>query len=381
MKKYDVHICMVSGQPTPNYIPILDNSFRPEEVILLISDEMKNQAEMLQDVLKERCPNVRVHTLAVEDVYNVAAIREPLVDKIAEIGKENIALNVTGGTKLMALEAYQLISNDLEYDSFYFIPEENSVFILGSHEKIPLEPPKLLVKDYLKLHGYIIKNATEPKNSSLQNLSELTQELIMMTDNRKNALSHLNGLISAHNKALKINIVGREPHHAAFQDMLGLFADYNLLKAVDDHIVFSSHEARDYINGGWFEEHVFEMANKLDQMQDCLMNVEIDHAWKHEKQKNEIDVIYMRNNTLHMIECKTVNYDSTSHRGATEQGMNALYKLEALKKIGGSQCKARFASYRRLTSAMRDRAKASNISISEDKELTGLRTQLFNWDK
>lgn len=41
MKKFDVHVCLVSDQALPNFIPVLAEDFRPQEVILLATEPMK----------------------------------------------------------------------------------------------------------------------------------------------------------------------------------------------------------------------------------------------------------------------------------------------------------------------------------------------------
>ena len=47
MKKFDVHVCLVSEQAIPNFVPVVDKEFRPKEVVLLVTDKMKAKAEIL----------------------------------------------------------------------------------------------------------------------------------------------------------------------------------------------------------------------------------------------------------------------------------------------------------------------------------------------
>ena len=43
MKKFDVHVRLVSDQALPNFIPVLAEDFRPQEVILLATEPMKKK--------------------------------------------------------------------------------------------------------------------------------------------------------------------------------------------------------------------------------------------------------------------------------------------------------------------------------------------------
>jgi len=43
IQRHDVHVCLVSEQATPNFIPVLDARFRPREVILVVSPQMRER--------------------------------------------------------------------------------------------------------------------------------------------------------------------------------------------------------------------------------------------------------------------------------------------------------------------------------------------------
>ena len=56
MPKYDIHVCLVSGQAAPNLLPILDSEFKPKEAIFLVSKTMKEKATFLANTFKTQ-PN------------------------------------------------------------------------------------------------------------------------------------------------------------------------------------------------------------------------------------------------------------------------------------------------------------------------------------
>ena len=43
-----IHVCLVSAQPIPNLIPLRMEELRPDKVILLVSSDMKIQADRLE---------------------------------------------------------------------------------------------------------------------------------------------------------------------------------------------------------------------------------------------------------------------------------------------------------------------------------------------
>ena len=116
------------------------------------------------------------------------------------------------------------------------------------------------------------------------------------------------------------------------------------------------------------------MAKSLPGVQDIALNVQIENADAKTHQNNELDVVLLINNVLHVLECKTANF--TRSEAKAEE---ALYKLESLKKLGGLRTKAMLLSYRELLPTSRDRANGAKISLIEQKDLKGMKTLLEKW--
>ena len=68
MPKFDTHLCLVSKQPVPNLIPVLDQSFSPRRVVLAVSGEMRSQGKWLSAVIQRH--QVLVEMLTVPDAWN-----------------------------------------------------------------------------------------------------------------------------------------------------------------------------------------------------------------------------------------------------------------------------------------------------------------------
>ena len=115
-------------------------------------------------------------------------------------------------------------------------------------------------------------------------------------------------------------------------------------------------------------------AKSLPGVQDIALNVQIENVDAKTHQHNELDVVLLINNVLHVLECKTANF--TRSEAKAEE---ALYKLESLKKLGGLRTKAMLLSYRELLPTSRDRANGAKISLIERKDLKGMKTLLEKW--
>jgi hypothetical protein len=89
-----------------------------------------------------------------------------------------------------------------------------------------------------------------------------------------------------------------------------------------------------------------------------------------------MDVTFLKDNRLYIIECKTKRY-SANDQGA---GADTLYKLDTLKDLlGGLQAKAMLISFTELGDYDKQRAGDLNISLCCHKQLPKLSEHLLKW--
>jgi hypothetical protein len=68
-----IYICLVSGQPIPNLIPLKMEVLAPQRVILLVSPDMVIQADRLEKVIRSWKIDVERHTISP---YNLHSARK-----------------------------------------------------------------------------------------------------------------------------------------------------------------------------------------------------------------------------------------------------------------------------------------------------------------
>ena len=213
MPKYNIHVCIVSDQPIPNYVPVLDNTFRPREVILLVTGKMQQKAAALEQTLKTRC-GVKTRQIAIASEYDMQEMEDKVLGELIALdeAKENIALNLTGGTKLMAIAAYRTF-HDAGYPAFYFTATSNEVLLLDNNERLTLQPPKIKIEDYLRLHGYQIAANNQVQRSVPPGRQKIGETLAIAPERFADALTILNGDISAaiENNSNTLDILLRKP--------------------------------------------------------------------------------------------------------------------------------------------------------------------------
>ncbi|MBS0555096.1 MAG: DUF1887 family protein, partial [Proteobacteria bacterium] len=131
-----VHVLLVSAQAAPNLLPTLDPAIKPERVVLLISAKMRRQGIALSSVLRES--GITVHQVELPNEHDLAQIEEIILGIASEYPAQEIAFNLTGGTKLMALAA-QNVTNTAGCRSFYVDVDTDEVIWLdrsGNNQKL-----------------------------------------------------------------------------------------------------------------------------------------------------------------------------------------------------------------------------------------------------
>lgn len=386
---YTTHLCLVSAQATPNLLPLLDETWRPRKVVLACSAPMKNAAIAMRAVIQSKASGMTVETLALPDAYDYAALSDTFLGYLADHADDNIALNVTGGTKLMAVAA-QEVFRSAGKPVFYVNVENDSVLVIGNQAVSQPLRAKLKVHEMLRAHGYQVSTQERPQVS--RELRDLTARLIDHVACAGRALGTINALarMARDEPGLRVDLTPAQYDSRSLADMLALFADAGLLRLNGQAIIFKNEEARFFVNGGWLESHVYEALQSLraqhDALSDVAMGVRVGFGGgvspAKVRDKNEIDVAFLYRNTLHLIECKTANL-AQGGKGDDTRATEALYKMESLLKLGGLRTRGMVVDYRgQLASSEADRQRAAEAGIAivagaQLKDLKGAISRLW----
>lgn len=163
MGKYKALISLVGDQSIPNLLPVL--CLQPRHVVLVCTEQTEPVAERLRLILQEHTAehDVSIQCEIVEvDPYDMADIEtetSKTVDKRAWMPEE-LAFNLTGGTKTMAIAAYRLAES---YGApFCYLVSEGNTSRIHTYRVSPEEglefvgkmdvPTCLDIDLYLKTH-------------------------------------------------------------------------------------------------------------------------------------------------------------------------------------------------------------------------------------
>jgi len=373
-RPYHSQLCLVSAQATPNLLPVLDVNWRPQRVILGTTPEMQGASKALASVLLRNCPGLKIEILGLEDAYDYTALWTQFCDFLSMEGGCNIALNVTGGTKIMAVAA-QDVFTQAGKAAFYVNVATDEVIALGERGRSEPLVANLKVGELLRAHGLQVDLSALPQVKAVQR--DVCARLIDHSVSNGHALGLINALarraVSAPN--LEVALDKDLTSNESLKALLNLLEDAGQLRIEKGGLSFPNEPARAFVNGGWLELHVYQTLRNLEpklKFSDVAMNVEVVNAVS--GTRNEIDVAFLHRNTLFLIECKSANLGGNGVSG-DEKATEVIYKMESLLKLGGLRTRGLIVDYRGKLSASKanmERARQARISVISGVQLRRL---------
>ncbi len=371
-------LVLISAQAVPNITPILDKRFKPQQVIMLVSDDMMQRSEYLEKIYKPR--GIKVSRWKIKDPWDVEHIRQRIEDLLIENDFFHIVLNATGGTKPMSIAAYEVFREN-NLDIFYIHPELDR--LIWMHPKRPAIDlaDSIKLKEYLYAYGASDVNEVH-KAGVVASLRTLFKELIDNITKYEPALSSLNWYAaSAHNPHLRSKATDDKNGDHVFWDLVDLFERANLLSKLDGRLVFPDEDSRFMVNGGWLELYTYQCCLGLKKklgIQDVARSVEIARKNGKNTVLNEMDVALLKDNRLYLLECKTKQFIGNSKKHS--ECDDVLYKLDSIRDvIGGLQAKAMLVSLKKLEKHHLNRAKELNVQLCCNQDIKFMEDKIENW--
>lgn len=330
-----VIFCLVSRQAMANVLPVL--MFQPKSVVLFTTPEEKLCADNLEKLFKSK--GIKIKRNDGLNAYDYINFKDAVRSEL-EKTEGNVILNVTGGTKLMALAAYEAFA---EKDKKIFYCNTENKQIIHLFPKLSTEPLtlNLSIKDYLISYGYeIVSTRTEGLNRNHKRLFNLLIEKQLLT--RFSEFLDKFRSESAENKNLK-----------TYNDKKnGIFT---IQKTPSIFILFVYKEQYRYdddkfLKGDWLE---YLMLYHLENMGiNSELGIKVTSAGKVE---NEIDLMFIKDYQLYLISCKS---------GRKNDPNKDIYEIETLRNVaGGTFGKAFLFTTKPLNSRIEQRAKELSIQL------------------
>ncbi|MCB1582750.1 MAG: DUF1887 family protein [Xanthomonadales bacterium] len=322
---------------------------------------------------------------SIEVVFDTQLAREQFAFLIETHQSEKLIFNASSGYKKLVLLGFEQFLNygypvftvDKFTDELNWLGTE-SAFGKSTDSDLHLTH-ELKIQEYLKIFNTQVldqgQKTPEPVRS--RNLTQWIIEKIGVYDE---AIASLNYMAMMANQSHSYELSNHEMKKNHLHEVLMQFQDVGMLTLRGRKLKFTDENTRFYCNGGWLENHVFSiiygMRSKRSHISDVAKGMLIV---RHQgKVRNELDVVAMSHNRLHIIECKTRRFSKNTDENAAAS--SAIYRLDTIKSLtGGLSGRAMLISYQPLNKYILSRAKDLGIYCCSHEQLKQLERHLYNF--
>jgi hypothetical protein len=353
-----IHVCLVSEQTIPNILGIYH--FKPDRVVFCSTDKME----------KQRKTDAIVNTLLLHGLDYSTKSERIIVDQdcledcelkfrnevTQKYGNDKLTVNLTCGTKIMVLGAYNVLKDTAEQMIYTPIPKNEFLVVYpakGSDCKSPASLDlRLSVEAYVTAYGIRVKNSNkiEKLKSNARNNKDLCEWMVQNYKEIESLLiefyKYLKDYRDEESFELEMDYIPNSRNEKDLLKRLG-FVGENIEKKL------LKHEIR-FLTGDWLSDFCFNEVCKLS-VDDCVTGIKLISS---KGTDNEFDVMFTKDNTLYIVECKSLKQ---SH----DKDADILYKISSLQHDFGLRVKGFLVSTARTIISDKGGIKESIIKRAE----------------
>ena len=333
-------ISLVGDQTVPNVFLIRDAAFRRIDHYIFVTTQLMEERRRLAHIIAATgISEEQYHTITVE-ADQLADIRHQLSRLQLPLTGNHYYVNLTSGTKLMSIALYDFFTREgyQNCSSIFYVPIGKNAFLQVYPEGQRREEAisyRISLGEYLASYGI---EALEQKGTQQLYLppaytASAFPHFLKAMDTGKAFANRMKGLRDRYRQAsqkaeLQIRV---EPEMQSFLGQIGfpLSREGTLEKA-----------AVAYLIGGWLEEWLYMQVKEGLGLPDAAIRFGVKVARPNasgERVPNECDLLFILNNTLYIVECKT-----GLGRSPKPLFEEAVYKLTALRNEFGQRVQTLF---------------------------------------
>lgn len=376
-----IMVCLISDQHVPNLLTV--HKVMPDLLILIVTPDMnrKNAASNFLDALdigklSDYQKEDRCKIIPLEDENSIPSTIKVFECITSKYPKAEWFINITGGTKLMSIAAFEFFKDRSNCTMLYVpiydqtkalkftgikhpnpVDEEISVARLkailnvNGVETFDLDH-EVSIGQFLAGYGFeLVKGVSEVNEKLALEWFETSACLVANHKNKdvNDFLRHFTEISSKRNgRKNGLNFQESDRIDLKDRDLIENLTEIFPSISIEDSKITGHLNAMEveFLTGGWLEVFVWALLSEHSDdlgIRDVHLNLEIGSKGSIEpRPKNEWDVTFMQGQSLCFIECKTGNQKK-------KKGEDILYKVEAIKKHLGA---LRVKSYLATTSSI-----------------------------
>jgi hypothetical protein len=331
-------VSLVSDQTIPNII-FIKEMVPYDRLIFISTEKMENQEKT--DTILSLVENIISETVVVKE-DDINDIKEKLSNIEIEENEEFV-VNITGGTKLMSIAVYEFFQNYSSKIYYMTIGKNSYAQIYPKIEEEKNIEIELGIEEYFKSYNVKVEGY-----GKIVKDKEYTKKFFENYINNKMNESVIDEFRRVRNEH-------RSRKKTSIDDIAGgeIFLENTEYELKEEGFIFK-HD-REYLSGNWFEEFVYNLISEYIDSDKIGIGTQISNK----NINNELDIVCIIKNSIHVIECKT-----SIMNGEENILTETVYKIAALRNNFGLMVKSYlFVLDEEIREKDRERAKIMNVTI------------------
>ncbi|MCC7429521.1 DUF1887 family protein [bacterium] len=336
-----VQICLVSEQVIPNIIPILME--KPDVVAFLYTKEFAEKLKLMEKFLVKKLPGLQFDKF-LTDAYDVDKNDEVCQKISKKYSNYSFELNVTGGTKIMALTSFLVFENA---KILYCNTNNHELLDLSDKKNKKIFNEFLTVEEYFTVNGFEITEETNEE--TIRDRKNLT----MFLGENSNKLEDF--LLNCRRAFQPQTDVKFPLEHKLIKVTQFLKDSFEIEFLFNEKWNKNTVEQK-FLGGVWLEEYVYW------ELKDKGFSPKLGVKIQKGNLANELDVCFAEKNQLFWISCKSGVFSNKD-----------VAEVEQFKTFfGGTFGKGFLVTSQNLTKALKSRAKELRITTIGSTEIKNI---------
>lgn len=326
-------ICLTSRESMANLIPAIE--LKPDKVYLLTTGDYMKEAESLKNVMVPKGIKTVIREGDIH-AYRPETVREAIRQIVQTEKDAELILNITGGTKLMAIAAYEEFRAAGRRIIYCDTAGRRLMTIYPEETAHPLSQP-VSIADYMRSYGFTVSAEEDERYTPLV--------AVLMDWLLAGHFRDFSAGVDRFRKKVFQNIPAGSVEYGPFLFQKQFDRYHVHIKSLKETVAVEST----FLHGKWLEFLAYHYL-KTKRNLPAKLGVRV---LRHGDITNEIDTLYMKDYQLHLISCKTGRFEPKD-----------LFELDTLRHLaGGTFGVGTVLMTGEPTDAFAKRAKELNINI------------------
>ena len=320
---------LVGEQPSPIYLSAIQFP-RSCRHILLTTQKTKKDGAFIMEELEHNGFKAENYTFREPNIeLNFSKLREEFIrlfESHLKGDEREILLNVTGGTKPMAIVPIlmQVGQNERKYSIlfFYLDTRVREILWLDNFSRTSLKQ-KMTIENFIHLRGYTIKN-TPKEESQRRELAKHTYPFARFIQRYQEQFA--NDILRGRNQEFS------KEHYPSLCNSICSKNSQEQFRAWDkemNRVLPRWNMQASFLAGKWFEDYVYDILCTHYPELEIKQNVEI--SWTGDESAQELDVCYTDGSVFGILECKAGRIE----QGHVQKIENLIRNLSGAFGLGG----------------------------------------------